>query len=57
LQAAYQIIGLKNTMGFGNPRQKLCLAMLKALESNFQGDGDVGKLASWRDGYSVLYPR
>jgi len=57
LQAAYQIIGFKNTVPHGNPRQKLCFAMLKAFESKFQGHGDVGELGSWRDGYSVLYPR
>lgn len=55
MQAALQLEGItqaKNSLG--SPAEKLCLVMLKSFEPEFRAGMNR---ESWREGYSVLYPR
>lgn len=52
-QAAYKLVGIQNKSHSGSPPQKLCHAMLKEFEGQFRGVN----LASWKEGYRVLYPK
>lgn len=55
MQAAIKLEGIARAKNAsGTPKQKVCLVLLKSYESEFRPGIN---LESWRDGYSVLYPR